>query len=301
MGTASISPREDFHRSITRPPGQINLALSCLYIAKERNPDLDVSAYLGRISEIAEQIRKPSRNRMSAYDRIYSISDLLFGKLGFKGNTGSYYDVRNSMLDEVLDRKLGIPITLSILYIEVGKRIGLELSGVNMASHFLLATGQGDARVYIDPFHGGRILSRRECLVMRLGSGGISHDSDEIERAESTYLPIADNRVILARVLGNIKFLYAQHNDMEGALAAAQRISVLIPWDWRNLGDIAQICARSGYARQTIDALNRMYQTMPPHEDNSLLVDALQSLKSMVESEGFVDPEKIHEIPFFRM
>ncbi|MXZ03550.1 MAG: hypothetical protein F4Y88_07735, partial [Chloroflexi bacterium] len=109
MGTADIGARENFVRSVSRPAEQVNLALSCLYISAESNPQLDVALYIGRISEITERIRQKVQSRMSLFDSLYTLNDLMFGELGMRGNAGNYYDIRNSLLNEVIDRKLGIP------------------------------------------------------------------------------------------------------------------------------------------------------------------------------------------------
>ena len=301
MGTADIGPRENFVRSVSRPSAQINLALSCLYISAESNPNLDVPLYMGRISEITERIRQKVQSGMSLFDSLYTLNDLMFGELGMRGNAGNYYDIRNSLLNEVIDRKLGIPISLSILYMEVGNRIGISLSGVNMSGHFLLSAGEGDALVFVDPFRQGRIYSRWECLRLLSGVGDPPHDTNKLDRLERTYLPKADSKLILARVLNNMKMIHTHTGEFEAAIADAERIHYLMPWNWRNVGDIAHLHGRSGHARDAYDMLSRMVQMMPPHEDVSLQLDSLEMLKPLAENDDFVDPQKIHEIPFFRI
>ncbi len=301
MGTHDIGPRENFVRSVSHPSAQINLALSCLYVAAELNPDLDVPAYIGRISEYSERIRQNTKNRLPLFDSIYALNDLMFGELGFRGNAGNYYDIRNSLLNDVIDRKLGIPISLSIIYMEIGNRIGLQLAGVNMSGHFLLSAGEGEALVFIDPFRQGRIYSRWECLRLLNGSGIPPNDPKKLDRLERTYLPRAGKKMILARVLNNMKMIHTHAGEYGAAIADAERIHNLMPWNWRNIGDIAHLHARSGSARDAYDMLSRMVQMMPPHEDVSLQLDSLEMLKPLAEIDGFVDPEKIHEIPFFRI
>ena len=301
MGTPDIGPRANFRRSVTRPPEQINLALSCLYIAAESNPGLDVPVYMGKINEISERIRQTSQVRNSLYDNLYALNDLMFKELGFEGNAGNYYDIRNSLLNEVLDRKLGIPITLSILYLEIGKRIGLQLTGVNMSGHFLLAAGKDDSLIFVDPFRGGKLYSRWECLRLLSASGSPPNSSAQLDRLERRFLPRANNKMILARVLNNMKMIHTHSGDFLEAIAAAERIQSLMPWNWRNVGDIAHLHGRSGRARDAYDMLTRMVQMMPPHEDPSFQLDSLEMLKPLTEIDGLVDPEKIHEIPFFRI
>ncbi len=301
MGTTDIGPRHNFVRSVSRPADQINLALSCLFIAAENDPDLDVPLYMGRISEITERIRQKVQNRYSFFDSLYSLNELLFDDLGFRGNVGNYYDIRNSLLNQVLDRKLGIPITLAVLYMEVGRRVGVPLTGVNMSGHFLLSAGEGDSLIFVDPFRQGRLYSRWECLRLLSGNAKPSSDPEQLDRLEKTYLPRADNKMILARVLNNMKMIHTHVGHYPEAIADAERIHSLMPWNWRNVGDIAHLHGRSGRARDAYDMLTRMIQMMPPHEDVSLQLDSLEMLKPLAEIDGLVDPEKIHQIPFFRI
>ena len=301
MGTTDIGPRHNFVRSVSRPADQINLALSCLFIAAENDHDLDVPLYMGRISEITERIRQKVQNRYSFFDSLYSLNELLFDDLGFRGNVGNYYDIRNSLLNQVLDRKLGIPITLAVLYMEVGRRVGVPLTGVNMSGHFLLSAGEGDSLIFVDPFRQGRLYSRWECLRLLSGNSKPSSDPEQLDRLEKTYLPRADNKMILARVLNNMKMIHTHVGNYAEAIADAERIHSLMPWNWRNVGDIAHLHGRSGRARDAYDMLTRMIQMMPPHEDVSLQLDSLEMLKPLAEIDGLVDPEKIHQIPFFRI
>ena len=301
MGTQDIGPRANFVRSVSRPADQINLALSCLFIAAESENDLDVPAYMGRISEISERIRQRVQVRFSWFDTLYSLNELLFDDLGFRGNVGNYYDIRNSLLNHVLDRKLGIPITLAVLYMEVARRVGLQLTGVNMSGHFLLSAGEGDSLIFVDPFRQGRIYSRWECLRLLSGNAKPPSDPEKLDQLEKTFLPRADNKMILARVLNNMKMIHTQVGSYAEAIGDAERIHNIMPWNWRNVGDIAHLHGRSGRARDAYDMLTRMIQMMPPHEDVSLQLDSLEMLKPLAEIGGLVDPEKIHQIPFFRI
>ena len=301
MGTPDIGPRRSFVRSVSRPANQINLALSCLFIAAESDPQIDIPLHVGRICDFAERARQRLPRRYSLFDALYSINDVLFVDCGFKGNVGNYYDIRNSLLNEVLERKLGIPITLSILYKEVGRRIGVSLTGINMSGHFLLSAGDEDSLVFVDPFRQGRIYSRWECLKLISGDADPPNDPEKLDLLQKTYLPIADNKMILARVLNNMKMVHTQSGDYPEAIAAAERINSLMPRNWRNIGDISHLYGRTGRAREAYEMLARMVKMMPPHEDVSLQLDSLAMLKPLAEVDGFVDPEKIHQIPFFRI
>lgn len=302
MGTSSLDPRRNFLRVASRPSNQINLALSALYIASEEDDSVDVVEYMGKLSAIAEKLRPKVSNRLSMYDRIYMVNDLLFGEMRFAGNSGSYYEIENSYLHRVLDRRLGIPITLSIIYMEVSRRVGLETRGVNMAGHFLVSAGQGSSLIFVDPFRKGRLYSRWECLrLIRGDEDSVSHDSNALDRLERNYLPIANNSMILARLLNNMKIIYTERQDLDRAVAAAERIQVLMPRNWRNIGDIAQLHGKSGRVRDAYESLSHMVRLMPAGIDHSIQMDALELLRPLAESNEDVDPEKIHEIPFFRI
>src|SRR5581483_2102597 len=140
---------------LERPEDDINLAEAALLMAADEYPSLDVSTYLQRLDELAAGVR----GRLPA--------DATFEEQGFTGNTDDYYDPRNSFLNEVLDRKLGIPITLSILYIEIGRRIGLTFQGISFPGHFLVKSETDVGDIVLDPFSGGVALSEKD-LVQRL-------------------------------------------------------------------------------------------------------------------------------------
>ncbi len=302
MALDSQAPRENFVRITARHPEQINLALASLYIAAEDAGDVDVCRYMGILSGIAERLRYQNWKRRSLYGAVYAINDLLFDKMGFQGNPRDYYDIRNSHFNEVLDRKLGIPITLSVLYIEVAKRLGIKLRGANMSGHFLVIAGHGASLIYIDPFREGRIYSRWECLQATRRDGALQpNDPKALDRLQRAYLPEASNKAILARMLNNIKLIHTRCGDMERAVTAAERIQILLPGNWRNMGDIAQLQGRSGNVRNAYRALAQMVRLMPSDVDTTLQIDALETLRPIAESGEKIDPEEIYQIPFFRI
>lgn len=302
MGTPDLEPRQNFIRAVSRPTDNINLPLAALYIAAEEDPDIDVTLYMGKLSHIAQQLRAQLSERDSIYSAIYAINDILFQRFRFRGNTGNYYDIRNSYLHQVLDRKTGIPITLSIIYIEVARRAGIALSGVNMSGHFILSAGKDASLIYIDPFRKGRIYTRWEALQAMRRDGGLQpNESVKLDRLQRVFLPHADKRAILARLLNNMKIIHTAQGKLEAAISAAERVQILMPRNWRNVGDIAQLQAKSGNARDAYRNLSLMVQLMPADVDPSMHLDALELLKPLAESDQYIDPKKIHQIPFFRI
>ena len=152
---------------VAGPEEDIGLAEAALVIAAHEYPGLDLNAYLARIAELAETLKGRLRRDIGPTDALVALNRYLFEELGFSGNTADYYDPRNSYLNEVLDRRLGIPITLSVLCIEIGRRIGLALHGVSFPGHFLVKCVVRDGVVVLDPYARGASLSLDD-LQLRL-------------------------------------------------------------------------------------------------------------------------------------
>lgn len=217
--------RKAFTALLALPDEAIDLAHASLLIAREEYPDLEVGRYLARLDGMAEEIRGRMKGREGAASQIAHLNRLLFEELGFRGNREEYYDPRNSFLNDVLDRRIGIPITLSTVYLEVGRRIGCRLAGVAFPGHFLVRyIGQEPMPdVLIDPFNQGRILSEAECraLLLETYKGQVSYRPELLRRAR--------NREILERMINNLKWIYRQRRDYHMALKVQQLLVCLAP------------------------------------------------------------------------
>jgi len=210
---------------VAGPEEDIGLAEAALVIAAHEYPGLDVNAYLARIDAMAETLRSRMRRDISPTDTLVALNRYLFEELGFSGNTTDYYDPRNSYLNEVLDRRLGIPITLSVLCIEIGRRIGLALHGVSFPGHFLVKCVVRDGVVVLDPYARGASLSL-DNLQLRLKTlRGEAPPPDMVQHM----LAAAGRKDILVRLLRNLKSNYLERRDPARALAAADRIIELAP------------------------------------------------------------------------
>ena len=203
-----------------------DLAVAALMIARIEYPELDAGRYLAQLDFIgAEACRRlataapppdtPHDVDADRYAKVMALNAYLFDELRFAGNEGDYHDPRNSFLNEVIDRRTGIPITLSLLYMEVARRAGLPVEGINFPGHFLLRCRAGRglphaADLIIDPFHGGALLSR-DLLARQSGVRHEEQDEDEDPaRFESRLLPRATKPQILSRMLVNLKRVYMQ-------------------------------------------------------------------------------------------
>ncbi len=208
------------------PREQIDLALASLIIASDAYPDLDVAAYLRRIDDLAQTLRRRLRADISPADTLAMLNQYLFEELGFAGNSDDYYDPRNSYLNDVIDRKLGIPITLSVLYIEVGRRLGLPLAGVSFPGHFLVKCTLRDGAMVLDTYAKGASLGIKDLQKrLRVLSGGRDVAPEAVMRMLTTAPPAE----IVVRMLRNLKAIHAERGDKTRALTAMNRVLDLFP------------------------------------------------------------------------
>jgi regulator of sirC expression with transglutaminase-like and TPR domain len=211
-----------FAHVVDRPEDQIDLGVAALMVGEWEYQGLDVAHYVTVIDQFANRVRsavKPAPNE--AFADIRALNDVLFDKLGFRGNDDDYYDPKNSFLNEVIDRRVGIPITLSVLYIEVARRIGTHLSGIAFPGHFLVRCDRGDEILIIDPFHMGLTLDEEE-LLRRLRR--VTGKDAEIEGG---MLQPASKRAILLRMLSNLAGIFQRDGDLGRSLAVLERMRIL--------------------------------------------------------------------------
>ncbi|MDX2167652.1 MAG: tetratricopeptide repeat protein, partial [Deltaproteobacteria bacterium] len=219
--TQHTSVRARFAAAVQKDEGAIDLAEAALLIAAEAYPGLDVAHYTARLDGLAAAARPAVERADSDLARARALLHALAVEHGFAGNRDDYYDRRNSFLNEVLDRRLGIPITLSLVYMEVARRIGLPVVGVGFPGHFL-AKLRGPSEIVIDPFF-GQILDDAACgerLRQMLGAQA-SFDRGLLRGAGP--------REILVRMLRNLKQIHLQAREPEAALACSERILLAEP------------------------------------------------------------------------
>ena len=203
-----------------------DLAEACLLIAQVAYPDLDISHYLTRIDALSETVRSRVAGDAFAEQKVVAMNRHLFNELGFHGNAGDYYDPRNSYLNEVLERRTGIPITLSILYMEIGRRLGLRLQGVSFPGHFLVKLRVRGGQLVLDPFCDGEAQSESD-LRARLARVLPQREAGTLQLAQ--FLQAATPRQILARLLRNLKGIYLQSEEAQNALEVTQRMVMVTP------------------------------------------------------------------------
>lgn len=221
-----MSPAERWKEIVAGPEEEIDLAEAALVIAAHEYPGLDVPGYLRRLQELGLELKRRLRADIGPTETVIALNRYLFEELGFGANTQDYYDPRNSFLNDVLDRRLGIPITLSILYVEIGRRVGLALHGVSFPGHFLVKCAARDGVIVLDPYERGASLSLDD-LQQRLRTlrGGTAPPPEMARHM----LAAAGKKDILARMLRNLKSIYRERRDPTRALACADRLIALEP------------------------------------------------------------------------
>jgi len=223
----SLSVDERFERLAALADDQIDLVEGALLIAKSAYAELDIEDYVARIDALGQVLRDRFSADATIAERIGALNRFLFEEQGFAPNAQDYYDPRNSYLNEVLERRTGIPITLSIVYMEVGRRVGLPLEGVPFPGHFLVKCPLEQGLVVLDPYAGGQSLTISELQARVPDSIG-----GEVSRAIVVkMLTSATSRQILARMLRNLKSIYLEKEDYLRALPIIHWLLMLVPGD----------------------------------------------------------------------
>ncbi len=257
----------------------VDLPRLMLEFAGDAYPQLDETVCLAELDRLGRLAAKeleqlPGRDD-SLEQRLAAISRVLYEAQGFRGNDEEYYDPRNSYLNDVLERRLGIPISLGIVYMAVATRIGLPVDGVCTPGHFVLTSGDDEERWFIDPFTAGEVLSLDACrrrVESRLGEEQVLSDE---------HFQPAPVLAVAARVLRNLKAAYAMDNRWLELLAVQQRLAVLLPDLPDERRDLGLVYLRTGDGLQALDLLNEHLKNCPPDEAQSL-APYIRSARRMV-------------------
>ena len=249
--------RREFAMLVAREP--VPLARGALLIAKEEYPTLDVKKYLDALVALARRAEPMVRSGANTVERIQHLSHFLFEEQGFAGNTEEFHDPRNSFLNDVIDRRLGIPISLSVIYMDVGRRLGLNLHGVSFPSHFLVKAVDQRGELIIDPFNKGQILDLddiRDRLRQIYG---------QPVEVQPEMLKTADTRQILSRMLRNLKNIYTGAADWMRALAALDRILLIEPRSPNEILERAGLYEKLECFQSALDDLQSFLSLAPEH------------------------------------
>jgi regulator of sirC expression with transglutaminase-like and TPR domain len=229
------------------PEASLDRAELVLELARDEYPDLDVEAHLSELAGMAHEAKSYLRGNLLA--RVTGLCRYLFHDQGFRGNQQAFYDPRNSYFNQVLERRTGIPITLSLVVMEVGRRAGLCVEGVGLPGHFVVKAVRDGEEVLFDPFHGGRLLSEEQCeqLVARTTGNPFLADEHAFDA-----IPFS---ILLARMLNNLKGAYLREGDFHRAVRVIKRLLQLHPNDFLQQRDLGISLVHSGNPGMAIDHL----------------------------------------------
>ena len=268
---AAGEARGRFAAEVMRPDEAVDLARAALLIGEEEEPRrFDPERCLARLDEMGAEARE--RVRSAEGSEVEAFNRYLFEEQGFTGNEADYYDPRNSMLHHVLARRVGIPITLSIVYMEVARRAGLRAKGVGLPGHFLVRVwGDGDEGVLVDPFN-RKVTDREECQK-RLD---VIYDGQLALRED--HLRAVGVRSILARALGNLKAVYIQAQLFRRALSAVERILLLNPHDLEERRDRGMLLAQLNRFSEAITEAQTYLNLSPDASDAEAVGEQLKKM-----------------------
>ncbi len=264
---AGMSFRDELTRS------QINLLRANLRFAREISyPTLDLEHYVDRVERLALSAREaiPDEGEMS--ERAVALSRYLFQDLGFRGNRDDFADPRNSFLNEVLDRQLGLPISLTVLYVEVARRMEIPAAGVGLPGHFIARVGSDSDLVLLDPFNSGRTLKRDDCIQL------VRRTTRYKGPFQQAWLAPVGPHNILARMLNNLKFVYVGREAWEEAIAALDRLRLVQPDRGEHLRDLGILHFRRGSAHHAAHFLDSYLRNTLDAPDAELVKDSLGQL-----------------------
>jgi regulator of sirC expression with transglutaminase-like and TPR domain len=214
--------KDKFTSEVNQPDRDINLAKAALYIAQLEYPDLDIDKYLNTLDAIAKEIELKLPQTRYPLRVIQTINEHLYVQLHFYGNEENYYDPRNSFLNQAIDRRTGIPITLSLIYLEIAKRVNFPMIGIGMPGHFLIRPDIEEAEIFVDPFNKGEILFAEDC---RQKLSQIYQQDFPILPPE--ILQPVTNHQFLRRMLNNLQMIYLNRGDFNRALTFKDCMEIL--------------------------------------------------------------------------
>lgn len=274
------SPRRQALLDLLRSGVDVDhLALAALLVATEARHDLDIDACLRSLGSMGSRFRARLEQRdPSLRGRVEALNDILFEEDGFRGDTETYYDPRNSLLDQVLERRRGLPITLSIIFIAVGREGGLDVEGVGLPGHFIVRVHdpQREGEVLVDPFHRGQILSVDDCR--RRVASVTGHPVEW----QSAWLEAAAPHEVLVRLLNNLKRVYLRATNFREALWVHDLLVALQPDDlqhYRDRGLVNAQLQRYGDARRDLTAYLTRYPGEAP--DAAEIEEDLERLRRL--------------------
>jgi regulator of sirC expression with transglutaminase-like and TPR domain len=268
---SSADPLTLLAQTVQGNEAAVDLGAAALAIAAAHYFRLDRAAYLERLDALAAGARRRIGRKRRAEQVIAALNAFLFEEQGFRGNLESYYDPSNSFLNEVLDRRVGLPITLSVLYLALSYRLGLPVYGVGMPLHFIVKYIEKDRETYIDPFYGGEILTPEGChkRIERIVNQPVAFDP--------SYLHATPKRLILYRLLNNLKQVYLRREEPNRAGRVVEQMLVVAPDSHTDVRDRGLLYLQENALSSGAAWLTRYLERVPDAPDADRIRQAIES------------------------
>ncbi len=264
--------RQYFYQEIQQADEDINLAKAALYIAQEEYPQLDTEEYLSALDTMAVELMERLPEPRYPLRVIQTINQYLYNDLGFSGNRTDYYDPRNSFVNDVIDRRVGIPISLALIYLEIARRVDFPMVGIGMPGHFLIRPNLPDIEIFVDAFNQGEILFAQDC------QDRLTQLYQQPVTLQPEFLAVVSNRQFLVRMLTNLKYIYLKQRELQKALATVERILLLFPELTLELRDRGLLYYQLHRYPQAINDLQSYLVRVPHAEDAGVIQQLLTRL-----------------------
>lgn len=271
----------DYFATLVADDDSLPLTEAALSLAQDAYPDLDFQGALADIDELALRLKRRLPDNASLTEKISALNRFFFRELGFAGNLNDYYDPDNSHLNVVLKRRRGIPISLAVLYLEIGEQVGVPVRGVSFPGHFLLRITLPEGDVMLDPTTG---QSLSESQMVDMLEPYLSHSGRSVGSALRMLLQPATHREVIARMLRNLKAVYLQTERWQRLLAVQQRLVILLPENIEEVRDRGFAYARLDYLRPALEDLERYLDDRPDAEDATAVESQLHELRQRSDS-----------------
>lgn len=251
---------------------EINVPRAALQLSRALEyPDLNVAAYMSTLYEISQDAADRIDPHWPISRQAETLADFLFRESGFRGDKDHYNDPRNSYLNEVIDRRIGIPITLSVIFVDIAERVGIPAYGINLPGHFIVGVRDRDDALWFDPFHEGRRLDLADCAEL------IRHTSSYDGPIEAGWFDPASARTILARMLGNLRANYVSSNNWPQAAEVIQLLRQVQPTEPEHLRDLGLVYYHQRRLPLAAHYLNAYFQVRPNASDAQVIRDGIQN------------------------
>ena len=262
----------NFYQEINQPDEQIDLAKASLYFAQAEYPDLYIPKYLSDLDAIAQKIEVQLTPERYPLKVVKTINHHLFEVLNFQGNKQNYYDPDNSFLHQVIERKLGIPISLSVIYLAIAQRLDFPMIGIGMPGHFLIRPKFEGVGFFIDPFNRGEILFIEDCQAR------LNENYQQQLQLDPSWLESVSKKQILARMLNNLKFIYLHRREIDKALSTMSAILQIFPENTAQIRDRGLLYYQINRWDQAIIDLVYFLKVAPNSDDAPMIKLLLEKM-----------------------